>query len=108
MLNRLVQPTGSSADLVNKQCIARLFGIKESGVENIRPNVDVGQFKVLFDETGLGCYSVGKATGVVDSYSLNPDDSINLVTSTGSYNLPRHKTLPELYALLISKGKRIR
>lgn len=42
MLNRLVQPTGSSADLVNKQSIARLFGIKESGVENIRPNVDVG------------------------------------------------------------------
>lgn len=103
MLNRLVQPTGSSADLVNKQSIARLFGIKESGVENIQPNVDVGQFKVLFDETGLGCYSVGKATGVVDSYSLNPDDSINLVTSTGSYNLPRHKTLPELEQLVDSQ-----
>lgn len=100
MLNRLVQPVGASADLGNKQTIARLFGVAEGSVENLTTGKSAENYGILFDEVGLGCYSPGAATGTIVSYSLNPDESINLVTTAGSFNLPRLKNINDLVKLL--------
>lgn len=87
MLNRLVQPGGSAAEITNKNSLARIYGISEAEVGYLESGNSINQSKILFHPDTETTWDKGNASGIFNSISLNPDGSANLVTSTGSFNI---------------------
>lgn len=55
---RLAQPFGSTSIEVNKQSIARYFGVKQSEVIYFAAGVDLGGYKVIYDKAQQRAYSL--------------------------------------------------
>ena len=55
---RLAQPFGSTSIEVNKQSIARYFGVKQSEVIYFAVGVDLGGYKVIYDKAQQRAYSL--------------------------------------------------
>ena len=51
MISQFNQPRGSTSIEVNKQSIARNFGVKEDEVIYFTAGIDLSGFKVIYDES---------------------------------------------------------
>ncbi|ARB12244.1 tail spike protein [Salmonella phage ST-W77] len=51
MISQFNQPRGSTSIEVNKQSIARNFGVKEDEVIYFTVGIDLSGFKVIYDES---------------------------------------------------------
>lgn len=80
------QPGGSVSKDVNKQSIARVFGVKMSEVAYLKAGLLVDSYKVLYDKTTQTCWFRGSATGTPTSWEI-AEDTLTLVTSAGTFNL---------------------
>lgn len=80
------QPGGSVSKDVNKQSIARVFGVKMSEVAYLKVGLIVDGYKILYDKLTQTCWYRGTATGTVTSWGI-ADDALTLVTASGSYTL---------------------
>ena len=58
MNKMFTQPTGPVAKQVNKQAIARKFGVKQSEVVYFSVGVDLGGYKVIYDKDTQRAYSL--------------------------------------------------
>lgn len=87
MLNRLVQPNGSSAIETNRSSIARIYGVTEDKVTELEDGVSISSDNILYHAETESLWEPGTATGTFISISFNDDGSANLVTSNGSYNV---------------------
>lgn len=58
MNKMFTQPTGPVAKQVNKQAIARKFGVKQSEVVYFSVGVDLGGYKVIYDKETQRAYSL--------------------------------------------------
>lgn len=90
MNKMFTQSTGPVAKQVNKQTIARIFGIKNTEVGYLKEGVDVSGYKVLFDPTTQLCFWRGSASGTPTTWSISGYE-LTLVTSVGSYTLTQAK-----------------
>ncbi|AUG87960.1 tail fiber protein [Klebsiella phage May] len=89
------QAGGSVSKDVNKQSIARVYGVKMSEVAYLKAGLVLNGYKVLFDKTTQTCWKSGNATGTSISWQVS-GSSLNLVTTTGSYVLPLFDILANL------------
>lgn len=80
------QAGGSVSKDVNKQSIARVFGVKMSEVAYLKAGLLVDSYKVLYDKTTQTCWFRGSATGTPTSWEI-AEDTLTLVTSAGTFNL---------------------
>lgn len=94
------QAGGSVSKDVNKQSIARIYGVKMSEVAYLKAGLLVDSYKVLYDKTTQTCWYRGTATGTVISWTISNPVSMSLVCSSGSFTLPK--------ALSWNNGKEIR
>ena len=79
------QAGGSVSKDVNKQSIARVFGVKMSEVAYLKAGLVVDSYKVLYDKTTQTCWYRGDATGVVISWTIS--NKLLMNTSDGNYEL---------------------
>lgn len=100
MLDRLVQPGGASANIINLQTLANIFGLLDEEVGYLEKSTNVTDLIILFDYATSNVFKVEDITGVITEFSYNSDESINLVTSTGSFNVSRFRNRREIDAEL--------
>lgn len=86
MNKMFTQPTGPVAKQTNKQAIARVLGIKQSAVGYLSATSAVGAFQILFDNSTQTVWKRGDAVGTPTDWSI-VDDTLRLVTDTGTYYL---------------------
>lgn len=86
MANNLIQPKGSVSREMNKESIARIFGIKKSSVEYLSTSVEVDLYTILYDENTQTCWFKGAASGIPTSWGVQ-DNTLTLTTSLGVYTL---------------------
>ena len=83
---RLAQPFGSTSIEVNKQSIARYFGVKQSEVIYFAAGVDLGGYKVIYDKLQQRAYSL--PTGIsAGTTAISLSSAGVLVHSAGSVDL---------------------
>lgn len=80
------QPGGSVGKEVNKETIARIFGLKRSDVSDLKTGSPIDGYKILFDRVTQLCWYRGSASGNPVSWSISGSD-LNLVTSNGTFLL---------------------
>lgn len=80
------QPGGSVSKDVNKQSIARVYGVKMSEVAYLKAGLLLDSYKVLYDKTTQTCWQRGNATGTTITWQVS-GSSLNLVTTAGSFEL---------------------
>lgn len=80
------QPGGSVSKDVNKQSIARVFGVKMSEVAYLKVGLIVDGYKILYDKLTQTCWYRGTAIGSVTSWLIS-GGALNLVTSAGTTTL---------------------
>ncbi|MDV1094943.1 tail fiber domain-containing protein [Raoultella ornithinolytica] len=88
MVTRLNQPTGSVGIDLNRQSIARLFGVKTETVEHLETGVNAANYSLLFEEDSQTVWNRGDAKGDVKSWSV-ASGVCSVVTTTGTYKLTR-------------------
>ena len=86
MNKMFTQPTGPVAKQVNKQAIARIFGLKNSQVGYLSTDISIDSYNVLFDKETQTCWYRGNATGVVTSWNVS-GDTLTLTTNIGTFTL---------------------
>lgn len=86
MNKMFTQPTGPVAKQVNKQTIARIFGIKVSEVSYITVGAPVGGYTVLFEQVSQTSWASAGVEGNVISW-LIASDTLTLTTDSGVYTL---------------------
>lgn len=86
MANNLIQPKGSVSREMNKESIARIFGIKKSSVEYLSTSLEVDLYTILYDESTETCWFRGEALGTPISWTI-AGNSLALITSSGEYTL---------------------
>lgn len=86
MDNMFTQPRGSVSKDVNKQSIARVFGVKVSEVAYLKAGLAVDSYKILYDEATQTCWYRGIATGTVVSWVVNAD-TLALTTNNSNFTL---------------------
>lgn len=86
MNKMFTQPTGPVAKQVNKQAIARKFGVKQSEVVYFSVGVDLGGYKVIYDKETQKAYSLpaGIPAGTT---AVSLSSAAVLVHSKGSVDL---------------------
>lgn len=82
---RLAQPFGSTSIEVNKQSIARYFGVKQSEVIYFAVGVDLGGYKVIYNKSTQRAYSLPVLPAGTTAVSLN--EHAILVHSAGTVDL---------------------
>ena len=87
MLNRLIQPTGTSSDLSTVQTIARIYNEDESNVVYLAEDALVSPGNLIYDTVNQSLWAAGSATGKIINFSLNDDNTLQLATSGGNYVL---------------------
>lgn len=71
MNKMFTQPTGPVAKIVNKQAIARKFGVKQNEVVYFAVGMGLGGYKVIYNESTQRAYSLPSGlTGTVVSMSI--------------------------------------
>lgn len=80
------QPGGSVSKDVNKQSIARVYGVKMSEVAYLKAGLLVNSYKVLYDKTTQTCWYRGVATGTVVSWLIENQTS-SVTTDNGVFLL---------------------
>lgn len=85
MISQFNQPRGSTSIEVNKQSIARNFGVKEDEVIYFTAGIDLSGFKVIYDESTQRAYSLPVLTAGTTAVSLN--EQAVLVHSAGTVDL---------------------
>lgn len=84
----LIQPKGSVSKEINRQSIARIYGMKIDDVGYINKQDNISSFKVLYSEEDQQMFERGTATGVPTSWSIT-NGSLQLTTSDGVFVLDR-------------------
>ncbi len=87
MLNRLVQPNGSTTKEIILRNLCTLLGLETNQIAVLEANVDLSNVNVLFDFNTNNCFETVSATGTLQSFTRNQDGTLNLVTTTGSFNV---------------------
>ena len=86
MISQFNQPRGSTSIEVNKQSIARNFGVKENEVVYFTVGIDLGGFKVIYDESTQRAYSL--PSGIVSgTTAISLNEQAILVHSAGTVDL---------------------
>lgn len=86
MISQFNQPRGSTSIEVNKQSIARNFGVKEDEVVYFTVGIDLSGFKVIYDESTQRAYSL--PSGIVSgTTAVSLSANAVLVHSSGSIDL---------------------
>lgn len=104
MLNRLVQPNGNTTVLTDKKSLSHIYGVEEYLIlfidESIGHPTPVNG--ILIVEENNKKYSTVNVTGNILSYTINEDDTLNLVTSSGSVALTPLYNMESFQDALIS------
>lgn len=99
MISQFNQPRGSTSIEVNKQSIARNFGVKEDEVIYFTAGIDLGGFKVIYDESTQRAYSL--PSGIVSgTTAISLNEQAILVHSAGSVDLGELAVTREEYVTL--------
>lgn len=86
MISQFNQPRGSTSIEVNKQSIARNFGVKEDEVVYFTAGIDLSGFKVIYDESTQRAYSL--PSGIVSgTTAISLNEQAILVHSAGTVDL---------------------
>lgn len=86
MISQFNQPRGSTSIEVNKQSIARNFGVKEDEVVYFTAGIDLSGFKVIYDESTQRAYSL--PSGIVSgTTAISMNEQAVLVHSAGTVDL---------------------
>ena len=88
MNTELVQPTGSTARVVNRQSIARTLGIAVKEVAHLKVGLQLVNLLVLFEKTTETVWRINTATGVVQAWELL-GENLQVTTSDGTFVLYR-------------------
>lgn len=91
MLNRLVQPGGNTGINVLTTTVSKLINVSESDIVYLNTGNIVTGNSILVDPDLGYLWENGAINGTVVSFSYNPDNTINLVTNTGSFTLYRYQ-----------------
>lgn len=86
MNKMFTQPTGPVAKRVNKQTIARMFGLKNSQVGYLSTDTPIDSYDVLFDKETQTCWFRGTTAGTPISWSIS-NEVLALVTADGTFEL---------------------
>ncbi|WOZ56475.1 hypothetical protein GHCGIGKI_00105 [Klebsiella phage P01] len=81
------QAGGSVSKDVNKQSIARVFGLKKTQVAYLDKNNSINPYKILYEKSSQLCWFRGSATGVPTSWTVGSNNVLTLVTSDGTFTL---------------------
>lgn len=102
MLNRLVQPGGSSASLAGKESLSKIYGTDTENVVSliVGETIPSSGVSLIYSDDYSKVYETSGATGQITEFTTNPDESVNLVTSNGSFNIKPYKNLKEISNLL--------
>ncbi len=99
MISQFNQPRGSTSIEVNKQSIARNFGVKEDEVVYFTVGIDLSGFKVIYDESTQRAYSL--PSGIVSgTTAISLDERAILTHSSGSVDLGELAVSREEYVTL--------
>ncbi len=99
MISQFNQPRGSTSIEVNKQSIARNFGVKEDEVVYFTVGIDLSGFKVIYDESTQRAYSL--PSGIVSgTTAISLDERAILTHSAGSVDLGELAVSREEYVTL--------
>lgn len=99
MISQFNQPRGSTSIEVNKQSIARNFGVKEDEVIYFTAGIDLSGFKVIYDESTQRAYSL--PSGIVSgTTAISLNEQAVLVHSAGSVDLGELAVAREEYVTL--------
>ncbi|AUG88180.1 tail spike protein [Salmonella phage Mutine] len=99
MISQFNQPRGSTSIEVNKQSIARNFGVKEDEVVYFTAGIDLGGFKVIYDESTQRAYSL--PSGIVSgTTAISLNEQAILTHSSGSVDLGELAVSREEYVTL--------
>lgn len=99
MISQFNQPRGSTSIEVNKQSIARNFGVKEDEVVYFTAGIDLGGFKVIYDESTQRAYSL--PSGIVSgTTAISLNEQAILTHSAGSVDLGELAVSREEYVTL--------
>nr|6NW9_A Chain A, Tailspike protein [Kuttervirus CBA120]6NW9_B Chain B, Tailspike protein [Kuttervirus CBA120]6NW9_C Chain C, Tailspike protein [Kuttervirus CBA120] len=99
MISQFNQPRGSTSIEVNKQSIARNFGVKEDEVIYFTAGIDLSGFKVIYDESTQRAYSL--PFGIVSgTTAISLDERAILTHSAGSVDLGELAVSREEYVTL--------
>lgn len=99
MISQFNQPRGSTSIEVNKQSIARNFGIKEDEVVYFTVGIDISGFKVIYDESTQRAYSL--PSGIVSgTTAISLNEQAILTHSSGSVDLGELAVSREEYVTL--------
>lgn len=86
MNKMFTQSTGPVAKQVNKQAIARIFGLKNSQVGYLSKDGPIDSYDVLFDNETQTCWYRSSATGTPVSWVVQ-ESNLVLTTSDGFFTL---------------------
>ena len=95
MQNNLIQPKGSVSREMNKESIARIFGIEKSSVGYLSTSVLIDSYNILYDESTETCWYRGTATGTTISWGVS-GDTLTLITTTGTFGLKKTPSISDL------------
>lgn len=99
MISQFNQPRGSTSIEVNKQSIARNFGVKEDEVVYFTVGIDLSGYKVIYDESTQRAYSL--PFGIVSgTTAISLDERAILTHSAGSVDLGELAVSREEYVTL--------
>lgn len=99
MISQFNQPHGSTSIEVNKQSIARNFGVKEDEVVYFTAGIDLSGFKVIYDESTQRAYSL--PSGIVSgTTAISLNEQAILTHSAGSVDLGELAVSREEYVTL--------
>ncbi|QMV34170.1 tailspike protein [Salmonella phage vB_SentM_sal1] len=99
MISQFNQPRGSTSIEVNKQSIARNFGVKEDEVVYFTVGIDLSGFKVIYDESTQRAYSL--PSGIVSgTIAISLNEQAILTHSSGSVDLGELAVSREEYVTL--------
>lgn len=84
MSSRLTQPKGSVSKEINKQSIARLTNSKLTEIDYLKNGLSIDSLKYVYDEITETIFKVN-GTGFIQSWSLENDNIISVITNTGTY-----------------------
>lgn len=88
MNKNFTQPTNATAKEVNRQSIARDFGVSKSAVGLLNTTTAIDSYSLLFDPTNNLVWFRSNATGTPTKWSLNDGgDSLSLTTSDNTFTL---------------------
>lgn len=88
------QPGGSVAKQVNKQAIARIFGLRNSQIGYISTDVSIDSYDILFEKESQTCWYRGIASGTPVTWDVA--ENLSITTDAGIFVLEQANILKEL------------